>query len=187
MKQITVNLLGLLVAIAALYLQLPTARAQGAGYSLLTITNPTPGVGDNFGNSVAAVGTDRVLIGARGDDTGGNNAGAAYLFSTSGPLLTTFTNPTPAADDSFGCSVAAVGSDRVLIGAYVDDTGATNAGAAYLFSTNGVLLTTFTNPTPAFFDDFGYSVAAVERPGAGRRGSRGRGRWPRRSRVFVQY
>ena len=36
-----------------------------------------------------------------------------------------------------------------------DDTGATNAGAAYLFSTDGTLLTTFTNPTPADNDQFG--------------------------------
>ena len=101
---------------------------------------------------MAAVGTDRVLIGAYGDDTGATDAGAAYLFSTNGALLTTFTNPTPAACDCFGYSVAAVGTDRVLIGAYRDDTGATDAGAAYLFSTNGTLLTTFTNPTPAASD-----------------------------------
>jgi hypothetical protein len=48
-------------------------------------------------------------------------------------LLTTFTNPTPAANDIFGFSVAAVGSDRVLMGAGQDDTGAFHAGAAYLF------------------------------------------------------
>ena len=100
-------------------------------------------------------------MGRYGDDTGATNAGAAYLFSTNGTLLTTFTNPTPAASDWFGCSVAAVGTDRVLIGAHCDDTGATDAGAAYLFSTNGTLLTTFTNPTPAAGDWFGYSVAAV--------------------------
>ncbi len=48
-------------------------------------------------------------------------------------LLTTFTMPTPATEDLFGSSVAAVGSDRVLIGTPRDDTGATDAGAAYLF------------------------------------------------------
>jgi hypothetical protein len=112
---------------------------------------------------VAAVGTDRVLISATGDDTGATNAGAAYLFSTDGTLLTTFTSPTPAANDVFGLSVAAMGNDRVLIGAPYDDTGATNAGAAYLFSTDGALLTTFTHPTPAVSrpDYFGTSVAAV--------------------------
>ena len=131
------------------------------GTLLTTFTNPTPASNDWFGISVAAVGSDRVLIGADGDDTGALDAGAAYLFSTNGTLLTTFTNPTPAASDYFGHSVAAVGSDRVLIGAYQDNTGAADAGAAYLFSTNGTLLTTFTNPTPAACDLFGSALAAV--------------------------
>jgi len=48
--------------------------------------------------------------------------------------LTTFHNPTPAEDDSFGFAVAGVGNNRVLVGAYTDDTGAGNAGAAYLFT-----------------------------------------------------
>ena len=56
-----------------------------------------------------------------------------YLFSTNGTLLTTFTNPTLALQARFGISVAAVGSGRVLIGAYADSTGAPAAGAAYLF------------------------------------------------------
>ena len=108
--------------------------ATVSNWFALTIANPTPADSDNFGISVAAVGSDRVLIGAYFDDTGAVNAGTAYLFSTNGTLLTTFTNPTPAANDNFGISVAAVGSDRVLIGAYFDGTGATEAGAAYLFS-----------------------------------------------------
>jgi len=131
------------------------------GTLLTTFTNPTPADEDYFGYSVAAVGNDRVLIGAPLDDTGADHAGAAYLFNTDGTPLTTFTNPTPASGDSFGCSVAAVGNDRVLIGAYYDDTGAGRAGAAYLFNTNGTLLTAFINPTPASSDYFGYSVAAV--------------------------
>ena len=131
------------------------------GTLLTTFTNPTPAFNDSFGVSVAAVGTDRVLIGATGKDIGALDAGAAYLFTTNGALLTTFTNPTPAAYDFFGNKVAAVGGDRVLIGAYGDDTGAYGAGAAYLYSTNGTLLTTFTNPTPADADFFGASVAAV--------------------------
>jgi hypothetical protein len=131
------------------------------GALLTTFTNPTPTASDWFGVSVTAMGTGRVVIGATGDDLGATDAGAAYLFSTNGTLLTTFTNPGPALSDSFGVSVAAVGTDRVLIGADGDDAGATNAGAAYLFNTNGALLTTFTNPTPALYDRFGVSVAAV--------------------------
>ena len=105
------------------------------GTLLTTFLNPTPSVGDFFGNSVAAVGSDRVLIGAKWDNTGGSDAGAAYLFSTNGTLLTTFTNPTPEIGyDNFGIAVAVVGSNRVLIGAHQDDTGASDAGAANLFS-----------------------------------------------------
>ena len=75
-----------------------------------------------------------MLIGAHGDDNGMTDVGAAYLFSTNGTLLASFTNPTPAVNDQFGFSVAALGNDRVLIGALQNDTGATDAGAAYLFS-----------------------------------------------------
>jgi len=131
------------------------------GTLLTTFTNPAAAFDGRFGLSVAAVGNDRVLIGAIANDFGALNAGAAYLFSTNGTLLTTFTNPAPAAADLFGNAVAVVGNDRILIGAYADDAGATDAGSAYLFSTNGALLATFTNPTPANGDNFGYSVAAV--------------------------
>ncbi len=126
-----------------------------------TFLNPTPAADDNFGRSVAALGGN-VLVGAPNDDTGASSAGAAYLFDgASGAFLRTFLNPTPAVEDYFGASVAAVG-DNVLVGAHLDDTGATNAGAAYLFdATTGVLLQTFLNPMPATSDAFGSSVAAV--------------------------
>ena len=131
------------------------------GTLLTTFADPTPAAGDWFGCAVAAVGINQVLIGADGTDLGAANAGAAYLFSTNGVLLTTFTNPAPAPDDLFGCSVTALGTDRVLIGAVLADTGAHDSGAAYLFSANGTLLTTFTNPAPADSEYFGRSAAGV--------------------------
>src|SRR5438552_4142304 len=131
------------------------------GTLLTTFTNPTPASGDAFGFAVAAVGLDKVLIGAYADNSTGNAGGAAYLFDTSGTLLTTFTNPTPAIGDQFGIAVAAVGVDKVLIGASSDNTGATDAGSAYLFSTSGALLITFNNPAPASGDSFGNAVAAI--------------------------
>jgi hypothetical protein len=131
------------------------------GALLTTFTNPTPETSDSFGFSVAALGGDRVLVGTLQDNTGASRAGAAYLFSTNGTLLTTFTNPFPAANDFFGNSVAGLGSDRVLIAANSDDAGTNNAGSVYLFSTNGTLLATFTNPVPKFDDQFGSTVVAV--------------------------
>ncbi|NCR14605.1 MAG: PEP-CTERM sorting domain-containing protein [Microcystis aeruginosa SX13-11] len=97
-----------------------------------TFLHPAPGFEDWFGLSTSISG-DRILIGARGDDTGATYSGAAYLFdAVTGNLLQTFLNPTPANNDQFGFSVS-VSGNNVLIGAFNDDTGATNAGAAYLF------------------------------------------------------
>lgn len=131
------------------------------GALLQSFLNPTPGVSDEFGFSVAAVGNN-VLVGARFDDTGRGNAGAAYLFDGStGNLLRTFQKPIPAINDQFGYSVALMGNN-VLAGAIDDDTAGDNAGAAYLFDgSTGNLLCTFLNPTPTDGDLFGCRVAAL--------------------------
>ncbi len=130
------------------------------GKLLHTFLNPTPERNDQFGRAVAAVGND-VLIGAWGDNTGGGSAGAAYLFDgNTGELLHTFLNPTPRTGDGFAEFVSSVGDD-VLIGAWGDDAGATNAGVAYLFDgDSGELLETFYNPTPEPYDQFGIAVGA---------------------------
>ena len=52
-----------------------TKVATVTNWFALTIANPTPATGENFGHAVAAVGSDRVLIGAVGDDTGAAGAG----------------------------------------------------------------------------------------------------------------
>src|SRR6185436_18825370 len=71
---------------------------------------------------------------------------AAKLGTVTVPVsLITITNPTPAASDFFGSSVAMVGTDRVLIGAPLDDTAGGDAGAAYLFNASGSLLVALTN------------------------------------------
>jgi len=133
------------------------------GALLQTYNKPNPAVGDFFGFSVAGVGAN-ALIGAYGDDTGATDAGSAYLFDdTTGTLLRTFNNPNPAPGDFFGRSVAAVGTD-VLIGVPSADTGATDAGAAYLFNgATGALLQTFNNPNGVGGqgNEFGWSVAVA--------------------------
>ena len=75
-----------------------------------------------------------MLIGAYRDNTGASQAGAAYLFSTNGTLLSTFANPTPEDSDWFGWCVAAVGTDRVIVGGVWDNTGAPDAGSAYVYA-----------------------------------------------------
>ena len=84
MQPVQINVLKALAACVALSFQLPVAIAQGE-LSALTIANPTPEIGDEFGISVAAVGTNRVLIGAFHDNTGEEASGAAYLFTLEPP------------------------------------------------------------------------------------------------------
>jgi hypothetical protein len=58
-----------------------------AGPLLNTYNHPNPTTAAGFGGAVAAVGSDRVFVGASGDNTGANDAGAAYLFSVSDPFV----------------------------------------------------------------------------------------------------
>ncbi|MFC1706546.1 LamG-like jellyroll fold domain-containing protein [Planctomycetota bacterium] len=129
------------------------------GALLQTFQKPIPVAGDCLGISVALAG-GHALIGAHRDGTGGTDAGAAYLFDTeTGALLRTFQKQPPAASDFFGRVVALAGG-HALVGAYGDDLGTVDAGAAYLFDTDtGALLQTFQNPTPFPLDEFGRSVA----------------------------
>jgi hypothetical protein len=132
------------------------------GTLLATFLNPAPSYNTSFGESVAAVGTDRMLISLPTRQVAGNPAGVVDVFSTNGVLLLTITNPSPTRSaNNFGAAMATVGTDRVLIGATGNYTGATESGAAYLFAIDGTLLTTFTNPAPAAYDNFGYSVATL--------------------------
>ena len=135
------------------------------GALLHTLENPSPGPATNdfFGQSVSLSG-NFALVGAQNDDTSGTNTGAAYLFdATTGALVRTILNPGPApiTTDNFGNQVSLYGN-RALISAIGDDTGASNAGAAYLIdTTTGALVRTFTNPIPGptSGDNFGFDVA----------------------------
>ena len=138
---------------------------SGSGALLHVIPNPTPAGGDNFGYSVAISGT-RVVVGAPFDNTGANSAGSAYVYDLSSGTPTvpmaTLNNPGPVGSDNFGVSVGISGT-RVVVGAYQDDTGASNAGSAYVYDlssgTPAVPITTLNNPGPAVGDFFGISVA----------------------------
>jgi len=126
--------------------------------------SPEAGPYNHFGSSVAIDGT-RVVVGVPQNDSGASNSGRAYVFDLQGgspSLVATLNNPSPAADDTFGGSVAIFGN-RVLIGAHRDDTGKSNSGAAYLFdlfsATPSVPVATILNPDPDTGDYFGAAVA----------------------------
>ena len=59
----------------------------------------------------------------------------------------------------FGSSVA-ISGNTIVVGAFSDDTGASDSGSAYVFNAiTGALVSTLANPTFANSDFFGYSVA----------------------------
>ena len=151
---------GVFVLIVAVCVTSPPAFAK-PGDLIRLLPNPFPGVADDFGVSIAVAGNN-VLVGAYWDDAVVDRAGAAYVLDGStGNLLQAFQNPASAEGDMFGWSVSFVGNN-VVVGAKWDDTGASKAGAAYVFSgATGQLLLKIPNPTPEHYDCFGYSVAGV--------------------------
>jgi hypothetical protein len=119
------------------------------------IAAPTPVSGtahQNFGFDVDinSAGT-RVVVGAMKDDTGGTDAGAAWVYSYIGGTWTLDTvsgvstgriqasaGGSATAGDRFGRSVAMSGDGtRIIVGAIYEDTGATNAGTAYIYTYSG--------------------------------------------------
>jgi hypothetical protein len=101
-----------------------------------------PEAGDNFGNSVS-ISSDgnTAVVGATTEDTGANDAGAAYIFTRSGSTWSQQAKIQASdkeASDQFGNSVSISGDgDTVIVGAYAEDTGDTNVGAAYIFTRAG--------------------------------------------------
>lgn len=121
----------------------------------ITITNPAPSAQAAFGHALCNAGGARFVVGAPGD-----GAGSAYLFDLNGTRVASITNRVPTPDSQFGYAVGCVGN-RIVIGAPLQDTGATDAGAAYYYDLNGTYYKTFANPTPMEGDQFGLSVAGI--------------------------
>jgi len=92
---------------------------------------------DYFGFDVYLSDDGNTLVAsARSDDEGGTDAGAAYIYSRSGTTWTQrlkFTASDAQGYDYFGQSVCVSGDGKTVIsGAYYEDTGGTNSGAAYI-------------------------------------------------------
>ena len=87
-----------------------------------------------FGSKLSLAG-DTLLVGAAKDDTRGDDAGAAYVFTQSGTTWSVrrrLTAVDAQPKDRFGTSVATDGS-AFLVGAPWDDDPEYNEGSAYIF------------------------------------------------------
>lgn len=126
--------------------------------------------GDRVGDAVAIYGST-IVIGAPGDDnSGGADAGAAFVYVKSGEtwaLQQKLLASDRAATDRFGEAVAIFG-DTLIVGADRDDnSNGANAGAAYIFQRSGTTWTEIAKLTAfdgAANDNFGASVAFASIP-----------------------
>ncbi|AEP08495.1 Lcl domain-containing protein [Micavibrio aeruginosavorus] len=100
------------------------------GALMATLNNPTPTANESFPTAVAIDG-NTVIAGSNLENISGNsNAGAAYVFdATTGDLLKSIDNPTPAVNAYFGSAVGVSDSIAVVSG-YGFSSG---AGRAFTF------------------------------------------------------
>lgn len=134
------------------------------------------GLSDQLGWSVAISG-DTAVVGSYGNNGGGTDSGAAYVFTRAGTVWTQAAKllaDDASAGDGFGYAVA-IDGDTIAVGAPGNDDAGSNSGAAYVFvrgpagwSQEAKLVATGASAG----DDHGASVAVagdtvvVGRPGA---------------------
>lgn len=142
-----------------------------------TLKASNPGVGDQFGTSVAVSG-ETILVGAPGEDGNGsgvdpldNNVGsergAAYVFVRSAGVWSQqayLKASASANDDEFGRAVA-ISGDRAVVGAPREDNGGINdAGAVFTYVRAGGVWSTVSATrasNPGAGDEFGAAVALL--------------------------
>ena len=130
------------------------------------LTPPEPEADERFGISVSIQGKV-AIVGANGNDSNGENSGAAYLFTLQPNIIGVeewkFTKklvaPDGAPGDNFGFSVSIYGNQAVVGAVWANERG----GSAYVFIKQGETWTTqgkFEGEKPD--DQFGWSVSIYE-------------------------
>ena len=118
--------------------------------------------GDKLGYAVAVEGNTAVC-GAYNESENGIRPGAVYIYTRTGNVWTEQQRLLPSDEEhemEFGFSVA-ISGETIVVGAWSEDLGLVNAGAAYVFTRSGTTWTeeqkmVLTSPTTADF--FGYTV-----------------------------
>ena len=122
---------------------------------------------DYFGISVSISGDgNTAIVSARNEDTTASNAGSAYIYTRSGSTWSQQAKIQASdaqANDNFGYSVdISNDGDTVIVGAYREDTGGTDAGSAYIYTRSGSTWSQQAKIQASFGgseDRFGYSVS----------------------------
>ena len=109
---------------------------------------------DRFGNSVA-IAHNKIVVGSYLDDTPTVNAGSIYVYDLDGTNEVKITASDAATNDVNGISVA-VGSNKIVVGAYGDGS---YSGSAYVYDLDGTNEVKLTASDGASYDVFGINVA----------------------------
>ncbi|MBI1380976.1 MAG: integrin [Planctomycetaceae bacterium] len=168
-------LFGAFVLVALPATALATTPVQTlAQEAYIKSSNPTNGTVHSFGGAIALSG-DTLVVGAFGEDSGssgvnGNpfnedapNSGAVYVYVRTAGVWTQqayLKASNPAANNSFGISVALDG-DTLVVGSTGQDSSGSNSGAAYVFVRSGGVWTQqafLKASNPGASDNFGRSV-----------------------------
>ena len=119
--------------------------------------------GDKFGSEIVIEG-DKIFIGAAGDDAGGTNAGAVYVYNVNtGNLITKINGST--ANAAVGSDGSIVASDgQVAIGRLAGTAGKTKVD---IFNVNNVTSPIRSLQGAVAGDNFGYSMRMKKNTGTG--------------------
>lgn len=128
-----------------------------------TLVSPNSELSGSFGNSVGIY-QDTVIIGAEGENVGGDTIGRAYIFTRSGGTWTledTLDSQNPEDFGVFGSSVT-VYQDTAIVGAIGEENIESKDGRAYIFTRSGGVWSwqqTLVSPNPDTNGFFGASVS----------------------------
>ncbi len=124
------------------------------------LESPDPQTNAYFGWALAGD-EEFLVVGALGQGKAQPEAGAAYLYTSTGQFLRTLEAPELKHGDHFGEAVALL-PGSVIVGAPGDDSVGVDAGAVFVFDrTTGTLRSKIPNPsaTTGVADLFGYAVS----------------------------
>jgi hypothetical protein len=139
------------------------------------LESPNPKQAAYFGTSLARVGDldgddiEDLAVGAYLEDGGALQAGRVYVFSgQDAHIIHTLESPNAEVTGGLGISVATLGDvdadgwPDMIVGAWLEDGGNTQAGRAYVFSgQTGAVLHTLESPNPEWFGGFGLRVGGI--------------------------
>ena len=125
--------------------------------------NPFLGMGfgspfASFVGSSSASSSPKIVVGAMADDDDGLSSGSVYVYDLDGTNEVKITASDGANMDLNGYSVA-IGSNKIVAGAYSDDDGGSSSGSVYVYDLDGTNEVKITASDAATADYFGVSVA----------------------------